>query len=119
MGFWFYLKKNDTFLKLNRKYYHFRHFCFIVLPSLATKPSDKTLIENEEVTFHCAAVGNPVPKITWIKDGKTVGSEDTLRFKANRNHSGKYWCLAKNYLNVTVNASANLDVHCKYNKEHL
>ena len=31
----------------------------------------------------------------------------------NRTHSGKYWCLAENELNVTVNASVSLDVQCK------
>ena len=96
----------------------FHHCYFVVAASLTSKPIDQTLTENDEVSFHCSAIGNPVPKITWIKDGKTVGLENTLRFAANRNHSGKYWCLAKNDLNVTVNASANLDVQCKYIKMH-
>ena len=39
---------------------------------------------------------------------------DTLSIESNRSHSGKYWCLAENGLNVTVNASANLDVLCKF-----
>ena len=111
----FTLKQIDR----SKNTHHFHTFCFTVPPSLVTKPSDKTIIENEEVTFHCGAIGNPVPKITWIKDGKTLRLGDTLRFTANRSHSGKYWCLAKNYLNVTVNASVNLDVQCKYNKGHL
>ena len=40
--------------------------------------------------------------------------EDTLQFKANRTHSGKYWCTAENGLAITVNASAFLDVKCKF-----
>ena len=64
-------------------------------------------------TFQCAATGNPVPKITWVKDGMTVSQEETLKFETNRNDSGKYWCLAENGLNSTVNAGANLDVQCK------
>ena len=85
-----------------------------VPPSLTTKPSDQIIMENQEVTFHCTATGNPTPKITWIKDGKTVDTGDKLTFNALRSQSGRYWCLAENGLKVTVNASAYLDVQCEY-----
>lgn len=88
--------------------------CFLVLPSLITKPSNQTLTENELLTFHCTAIGNPVPKIKWIKDGKTIDEGDTLTFGARRNTSGWYWCSAENSLGLTANASAYLDVQCKY-----
>ena len=92
-----------------------QQFLFVaVAPSLTTRPSNLTLVEGDEATFLCSATGNPTPKMTWIKDGKTVGSGETLRFTANRNQSGKYWCLAENGFNSTANASAYLDVHCKY-----
>jgi len=71
-------------------------------------------MENHEVTFHCTADGNPTPQITWIKDGETVGSGEVLNFIANRSHSGKYWCSVENRLDTAVNASALLDVQCKY-----
>lgn len=72
-----------------------------------------TVIENEQLILHCSATGNPVPKITWIKDNKTVGTGDTLSFEAHRNQSGKYWCSADNGLSEAVDASAYLDVHCE------
>ena len=71
-------------------------------------------MENKQLTLHCTAIGNPTPKITWTKDGNTVAQGDTMSFKANRNHSGKYLCSAENGLDITVNASAYLDVQCKY-----
>lgn len=86
----------------------------LVLPSLITKPSNQTLTENELLTFHCTAIGNPVPKIKWIKDGKTIDEGDTRTFGAWRNTSGWYWCSAENGLGLTANASAYLDVQCKY-----
>lgn len=64
-------------------------------------------------TFKCSATGNPLPKVTWIKDGITVASGDTLSFLAYRNKSGQYWCSADNGLGQK-NSSAHLYVHCKY-----
>jgi len=86
---------------------------FLVPPSLTTTPNDQILNEKTSATFHCTAVGNPVPKITWTKDGKTVGTGNVLRFETHRNHSGKYWCTADNGFNKTVNSSAQLNVLCK------
>ena len=89
---------------------------FVVPPSFINVPSDKTVTESDETTFYCKATGNPTPKITWIKDGKTVSSGDTFKFVANRNDSGQYWCTAENGLNVVINVSASLDVQCKLKK---
>ncbi|RMX60520.1 hypothetical protein pdam_00001439 [Pocillopora damicornis] len=83
---------------------------FIIEPSLITTPDDQIVIEGTKVTFLCNASGNPSPKITWSKDGKTLTEGETLSFEANRNQSGEYWCSAENGLSVTVNASAHLDV---------
>ena len=84
------------------------------LSSFVSKPANQTVKENDFVTFYCTATGNPMPMITWVKNGKTVAQRETLSFEANRNHSGKYWCLAENGLKTVINTSAYLDVLCKY-----
>ena len=92
--------------------------CFqIDPPSWITRPTDQTVIEAAAATFHCSAIGNPVPTIVWLKDGKTVGTGNTLSLKTSRNQSGEYWCSAENELK-TVNTSINLDVQCKYEILH-
>ena len=85
-----------------------------VPPNLTTKLSNETVSESQEVTFQCTATGNPTPTIKWVKDGEPVTEGDTLRLKANRNDSGKYWCIAENGLDITVNTSAYLNVQCKF-----
>ena len=77
-------------------------------------PSNQTINETDTVTFVCNISGNPAPVIKWYKDELTVGTGDTLSFPVFRNQSGYYWCSADNGLNVTVNASAYLNVHCEY-----
>lgn len=77
------------------------------------KPVNQTVKETDMVTFHCNATGNPLPNVTWYKDGKTVAHGETLRFESNRNNSGHYWCMAENGLKTVMNTSAYLDVLCK------
>lgn len=85
-----------------------------VLPIFTKRPTDRTVKEGEEATFYCTATGNPTPKLTWLKDGKSVGAGETLKVVAHKNNSGNYWCSADNGLGLAINASAYLNVQCKY-----
>ena len=81
---------------------------------MTLSPKDQTIMEGTTATFFCNATSDPTSKITWTKDGKTVGEGDTLSFVTERNQSGEYWCSADNGLTSTLNASVNLDVQCEY-----
>ncbi|XP_074608784.1 hemicentin-1-like [Acropora palmata] len=83
-------------------------------PSLKTRPSKQTVLQGTNVTMSCSATGNPIPKITWFKDGKAIGSGETLSLNVQRNVAGKYWCSADNSVGEAVNASADIDVQCEY-----
>ena len=83
-------------------------------PSLKTRPSKQTVLQGTNVTMSCSATGNPIPKITWFKDGKAIGSGETLSLNVQRNVTGKYWCSADNGVGEAVNASADIDVQCEY-----
>ena len=74
------------------------------------------MTEKEQSTFTCTVTGNPAPNITWTKDGKTVGTGDTMTLETHRNQSGEYWCSAENGVGLAINASAYLDVQCKCDK---
>ena len=85
-------------------------------PSFSNIPVNQTINEADTATFHCNATGNPTPKITWLKDGKTMATGDTLSFEANRTHSGKYVCSAENGLEKAISARAYLYVLCTYSR---
>ena len=87
---------------------------FLVPVSFISKPTHKTIKETETVTFICNVSGNPTPTITWFRGGQTVGTGRTLSFPVFRNQSGYYLCVVNNDLNVTLDASAYLEVHCKF-----
>ncbi|CAH3112342.1 unnamed protein product [Pocillopora meandrina] len=87
----------------------------LVTPFFVTKPRNKTVLEKGTTAFYCNVNGHPLPNITWVKDGVTVGNGSTLRFETTwRRLSGRYWCHAQNGLSVAINASAFLNVQCKY-----
>lgn len=87
-----------------------------VRPSFVRKPTNQKVTEQQIVTFQCTASGYPTPNIAWVKDGQTLSTGETLRFRTERYHSGKYWCEAQNGFGSTIRAAAELDVQCKYGR---
>ena len=75
------------------------------------------------MTLSCNATGNPVPTISWNRDGSPVNKDGRISFSnekkqltimnVSRIDSGEYRCVAENRVgNDTSNATLN--VQCKY-----
>nr|XP_055175129.1 hemicentin-1 isoform X2 [Nyctereutes procyonoides] len=67
---------------------------------------DVKVKEKQSVTLTCEVTGNPVPEITWHKDGQLLQEDDTHHImsgghflkitSAQVSHTGRYACLASN-----------------------
>ncbi|XP_030767017.1 uncharacterized protein LOC115890808 [Sitophilus oryzae] len=78
--------------------------------------------EGENVRLHCSATGTPMPHITWQKlDNRPINrgawqdvqiSGATLNLThVNRDHMGKYLCIADNGIPPVANQTFNLEVY--------
>ncbi|XP_057697022.1 protein tyrosine phosphatase receptor type Fa isoform X3 [Corythoichthys intestinalis] len=93
------------------------------VPSFIKSPDDQTGISGGVASFVCQALGEPKPRITWMKKGKKVssqrfeviefadGSGSVLRIQPLRSYRDEavYECTAANVLGQ-INASAKLTV---------
>ena len=93
-------------------------------PEIAVHPQNKTRIEGDNVTLSCNVDGNPVPKISWTRDGSPVNRSGTISISddkkqltitnVNRTESGEYRCVAENVVGNATSNAATLNVQCKY-----
>ncbi|XP_068449268.1 protein tyrosine phosphatase receptor type Fa isoform X1 [Clinocottus analis] len=93
------------------------------MPGFIKSPDDQTGISGGVASFVCQAVGEPKPRITWMKKGKKVssqrfeviefddGSGSVLRIQPLRTHRDEaiYECTASNSVGE-INTSAKLTV---------
>ena len=92
---------------------------------ITAHPQNKTRIEGENVTISCNADGNPVPTISWTRNGSPLDTSNNSRISfsegkkqlnitnVSRTDSGEYQCVASNSLGNDASNAATLDVQCK------
>ena len=78
------------------------------------------------MTLSCNATANPVPTISWTRNGSPVNTTINSRIifpddktkltitDVNRTDSGEYRCMASNELGNDTSSVTTLDVQCEY-----
>ena len=99
---------------------------FTEQPSITVHPNGVTIREGQNVTLSCNASGNPVPTISWTRNGSPVKTSDHSRISfsdeeklltitnVSRTDRGEYRCVAINRVGNATSNVATVDVHCKY-----
>ncbi|XP_075675616.1 protein sax-3-like isoform X4 [Dermatophagoides pteronyssinus] len=93
---------------------------FLVKPHFIIKPEDITALANEIAEIHCKVGGDPIPNVSWRREGGQISSQ---RASINENNSlrivnvteedeGLYICQAENLVD-RISHSATLIVHSK------
>ena len=113
------------------------HFCvsfchldifFIIVdqPKITVQPQAKTKTEGDNLTLSCYTTGNPVPTISWTRNGSPVDTSDNGRISfsadkkqltitnVSRTDSGEYRCVASNNLGNDTSNAARVDVQCNF-----
>ena len=82
-----------------------------VPPKITSEPVDRIANEMDNVTFHCAASGNPEPTITWTRNGQDVGKGEYLSITVKTELNGSVFkCTAENGFGQPASATATLTV---------
>ena len=72
-------------------------------------------MENDSFTIFCNATGNPLPSITWLKNGAEVSNAGKFTVaKAQLKDNGTYTCLIKNGIGAPSTALVDVVVNGKY-----
>lgn len=102
-------------------------YCFLFTdqPEIAVHPKAHTEIEGNDVIFSCNVSGNPVPTISWRKNGLSINKSDNYRISLSQDNKqltiwnlkrtdrGEYQCVANNSLGIETSNVATLIVLCK------
>ena len=109
---------------------HLDIFVIVDQPEITVQPKAQTKTEGDNVTLSCNATGNPVPTISWTRDGSPVEtrknarisfSDDKKQFtirNVNRTDSGEYRCVANNSLGNDTSSAAKVNIQCNSFNDH-
>lgn len=73
---------------------------------LSDLPTNVTILNNEEISIECKALGNPYPKISWqLPSGDVLsGAQLNISAEVRTDISGNFICLAENSVGLDMKA---------------
>lgn len=92
--------------------------CTIDPPREPVVNASLVVMEDSSLALHCSSQGNPVPTLTWLKDGELVGTIKAGELSIleltdiNPQADGTYRCLAENEYG-RASSSLNVTVECE------
>ena len=113
------IKNNNTSLREipNPSFYA---LYFSVAPEFQVTPQDKTVLEGQNISFHCSISGVPRPNVLWSFSGGSLPSHivkhDNLflyNVRNNPSYEGNYTCTGASVAGRT-DYTASLTIHSKY-----
>ena len=82
-----------------------------VPPKITSEFKDMIVNELDNVTFHCAASGNPEPTVTWTRNGQDISSGEYLNITVQTKMNGSVFkCTAENGFGQPASVTATLTV---------
>ena len=92
-------------------------------PEITVHPKAETKSEGENLTLSCNSTGNPVPTMSWTRNGSPEDESGRISFSADKKHltitnanrtdSGEYRCVASNELGNDTSNASTVDIQCK------
>ena len=105
--------------------------CFLSLftdhPKITVHLVSVTKTEGDYIVLPCNATGNPVPTISWTRNGYPLDRNVNARISfsgrkqqliitnVNRTDSGEYRCVASSSLGNDASNASQVDIQCEYN----
>ena len=101
--------------------------CFPDYPKITVQLVSVTKTEGDYIVLPCNATGNPVPTISWTRNGYPLDRNVNARISfsgrkqqliitnVNRTDSGEYRCVASSSLGNDTSNASQVDIQCEYN----
>lgn len=95
------------------------------MPNFIVYPENISTNQGNGIALFCNGTGNPLPRITWLKNGKVLANL-TLRYQLVNNaisltirnssgyDGGSYQCLLQNIVGELISPTAFVDVYSKF-----